>query len=108
MKVDFNAGLQTIYETPLTENAPDPKDPNKNVSQPVTLKAVCRSALLGDNSPDMSAKDKLDRYELALKIHRTNGELLEITVEQAALLQRLINTTYPPLIVGQCLPLLEG
>lgn len=107
MKVDFNTTLLTIYNSPILETAPDPEDPTKmNTKSPVTLRSVSVNSLLKDE-PNASGKIKLTRYLLAKRIHESNGDE-EISVKEAALLQKLIGKTYNPLVVGQALPLLEG
>lgn len=106
MKIDFNAPMQTIYGVQLLHSVPDSDKAGEEREEGLTLRNVTVEALLR-NEQGMDGKTKLSRYLFAMRVQESNG-FAEVTVKEAALAQKQIAKAYPPLIVGQALPLLEG
>lgn len=76
---------------------------------PMTLRKAASFALVATLAGDERASldDKLNRETLAARLWQ--GEVLELTVEQAALVKSRINATFPsPLLVGAAVRALEG
>jgi hypothetical protein len=75
----------------------------------LTLEAVAENALLGsyNDEQNLSGEEKLKRYHLALKIydHKTN---VDLSVEELALLRRLIAKSYNTLVMGRAWEMLGG
>jgi len=78
--------------------------PIKNGEVDFLLSDVCMNALL---SPDdeKEADEKVKRYRLAVKC--SNGADPDLSVEEVALLKKLIGRVYPPLIVGKAYDLID-
>ena len=106
MKIDFNAPINTVYGVQVLHEFPDPEKPGEDMEEGLTLRHVVVEALL-QNEQGMDAKTKLSRYLLAMRVHESNG-FAELSVKEAATTQRLVAKAYPPLVVGQAYPLLEG
>ena len=56
---------------------------------------------------NLSGDEKLKRWQLAIKIKNADV-MVELTVEEVALVKKLIGKAYSTLIVGQVWELLEG
>lgn len=76
---------------------------------PFTIGSAAINSLLAsfDDEKNLSGEDKLKRWELAMSIK--NGSIpMEITVEDASLLKKLIAKAYSTMVVGQAWKMLEG
>lgn len=74
----------------------------------LTLLNVCQESLM-TNFPDeqqLSGAEKVKRFGLALKI---GGSVLpvDITIEEAAEIEKLVGKAYGPLVVGRVYEILE-
>lgn len=66
---------------------------------PVTIGTVAIAALLAEHADERpSNEEKLWRYQLARRLH-VGGEV-EITVEDGALIKRLVGKAYGSVVVG--------
>ncbi|GLQ96462.1 hypothetical protein [Dyella mobilis] len=95
MKRDFNAPL-TFAGKPIEEN--------KAV---LTLGGVSVNALLvmPDNEPNLQAEEKFKRYKLAERL--SAGGVQDLSVDELALVKRLVGNMYQPIIVGASFDLFE-
>lgn len=97
--IDFSQKLRGIDErgaiVDLTE-----------AGRPITLAVVAYSALL---RPDDKATDseKMNRYKLAFQIAQATG-VVELSIEDAATIKKLVGQNPSPLVVGQAFEMLEG
>lgn len=99
MKVDFSKVLTDLSGKALTEDG-TPASPL------VTLRAVTVTAVLSPNIPATEI-EKVERFKLATLVY-ASADAVPLTVEQVALIKKLIGIVYPPLIVGQSFAILEG
>lgn len=53
----------------------------------------------------LSGEEKLKRFELAQVAHKANGQ--DVSVEDAALIKKLIGKAYGPLVVGRVYALIK-
>ena len=86
----------------------DPMNESKPITdggKEVTLRVVAYNMLI---IPDAQATEveKLDRYRIAFKIAATEGAI-DLSLEDAALVKKLIGKHPFPLIVGQAYAMLE-
>ena len=97
MKVNFGKVLVDFDGAAISA-----KDKNEAV-----LRGVAVDALLAiyQDEQNLSGEEKLKRYILAEKVYKKEDDL---TVEEIALLKKLIGKAYAPLIVGQAWKILEG
>jgi hypothetical protein len=72
-----------------------------------TLKGVAVEALLLVDAQGLSADEHLSRYGLAQRIHKANGAGVELTVEEIALVKRLLAKGYTPGVVGAAVEILD-
>lgn len=99
MTIDFSQTLKGIDDkgaiVTLTE-----------AGRPITLAVVAYSALL---RPDEKAQqaEKMNRCKLAFMIAQATGPV-DISLDDAALIKRLISDNPAPLIVGQACEMLEA
>ena len=93
MKIKLAAVMTDLFGKPI-----------KNGEIDFLLSDVCMNALL---SPDdeKEPEEKVRRYKLAVKC--SNGKDPELSVEDIALLKKLIGRVYPPLIVGRAYEILD-
>ena len=99
MKVDFNRVLYGLDGKPLLT-------PEGNE---LTLRKVCSDALvIGlESDRETSGEEKLKRYLLGVDIYSSIYPL-DVTVEQIALIKKLIEKGFPsPLVSGQAWKMLE-
>ncbi len=95
MKIDFDATLKTLDGEEI-----------KNGDKVVNLKTITVDALLNPNGKEQpKPMVKVERFKLAQKIHE--GGEIDITVENAAMIKKLIGEGYAPLVVGQAYEILE-
>lgn len=73
------------------------------------LLTVCQESLLASFSDEQGvpATEKVKRFELALKIGET-ALPVEITIEEAAEIKKLVGKAYGSLVVGRAFALLEA
>lgn len=97
MEIDFSQGMKNFDGTVATDR-----------EKPLTLGAVSTEALLAvfQDEQSLPGEEKAKRYELAMRILK--GGRLELSVEEAAELKRLIGKAFAPLIVGQAFRMIEG
>jgi hypothetical protein len=77
--------------------------------QDLTLAAVAISALMA-TYPDeqgLSGDEKVKRYDLAMRIHRRSAVTVDVAIDDIALIKRLIDKAYTPLVVGQAREFLD-
>lgn len=103
MKIDFAQKLLDLSGKPM----------EKAVGEDATLSTVCVEALLLSREEDknLPVGDKLKRGKLAEKIYlqeNAANTVIDITVEEAGLLQTLVGRSYSPLVVMRAYTLLEG
>jgi len=99
MVVNLGKGLFTLDG----EIIPDMKN------EPATVRGVAIEALFATfkGEENLSGEEKMKRWELASKI-KAESDPVEMTVEEVALLKKLIGKAYGALIVGQAWKVLEG
>jgi len=80
--------------------------------KPFTLRTATANVLLmsetdGTGRPkELNGEEKVKRYALAMKIYKSDG-LVDLEVEEIALLKKLIGRAYGPLTVGQAWEVLD-
>lgn len=97
MKVDFSLPITGLDGKPVKEGDVD-----------LTFAIVAASALLL-NYPDeqnLPGKEKVERFKLAEKAYAGGSQ--SISVEEAALLKRLIAKAYAPLVVGRAYEIVDA
>lgn len=100
MKIDFNQPLFTLSGEPLMSVDGSGDEPSE-----LTLRSVAFSSVL-NNEQGMDGATKVKRYDLALRIHKSNGSL-ELKVDEVALVKKMIGKHMSPLVVGQAWPMLD-
>lgn len=97
MKIDFDVKFKTFDGQDIAMR-----------DKPATLKDISVESLMGllEEEKNLSGEEKLKRYELALKIK--DGGIIDISVEDIALIKKLTGKMFAPLIVGQAWKNLEG
>jgi len=97
--------MQIDGKTPVPVESCEPLVPNKKCV-PLTLKRVCTDVLITDRIPGDSPNpdEKKQRFFLAMQIE--NGKRV-LTVEDIALLKKVIGLGYGPLVVGRTTELLD-
>ena len=96
MKVNFDKQLVDLDGTII----PDAK------GNPAIPRGISVDALLAafNDEQNIAGEEKLKRYILAEKIYKKEDDL---SVEELALLKKLIGKAYTPLIVGQSWKIIE-
>lgn len=104
MKIDFNAMLVDYDDKPLFFDKDDH----------ATLKKMAVRALMSPEldatgrAQTLPAEQMIERDDLARRIHKAS-EPLEITVEEAGLIKKMIPVVFiHPMFVAQALRLIEG
>ena len=106
MKIDFTQELKTIEGDTLQRQKVNRRE-NKIEEIDATLKWAAVEALLTvDPKAEISGEEKAKRYEIALKVQEATGPI-EISVDDAALIKKLCDQHFTPLIVGQTRRLLD-
>lgn len=104
MKVNFSQEIKTI-EGETLQRAKAVGDKVEQV--PATLKwAVVEALLAPAQSEDLTGEEKAQRYELALKIQGSAGEL-DVSVDDVSLIKKLCDAQFTPLVVGQVRRMLD-
>lgn len=100
MIIDVSRKLYQLSGKPLVDQAEDG----------TAVDAVVRTALvniaLSPDSKDDGVK-KVKKYELAKKIYMAK-DVVDLAVEELAMLRKGVEANYPPLICGQLVDILEG
>lgn len=74
----------------------------------LVMSEVCCNALLAEiQGEQATGEEKLKKFLLAKRIHVATDQI-DVTVEEAALLKRLIGKLYGALVSGQAWQILEG
>jgi hypothetical protein len=96
MKINFDAPLLTLAgDVIIDEN-----------QRPFRLADAAVNALLGTESQETPATEKVKRFNLARAIQE--GGEIELDIEDLAIVKMLIGKAFAPLVVGQAFELLEG
>lgn len=95
MVVDFTKQFVNLEGEPV----------NNEFGKPIMLKDVCQTALLGQYQQEqVDGAEKARRWLLAVNIK----SVVEVSVEEVALIKKLIGYAYGPLVVGQAYQMLES
>ena len=95
MKINLNFAFVNLKGEPI------PRGEGKENSTQLNLKTVCVSSLLGSYQDErIEGLEKLSRYKLAVKIFNAIDEV-ELTVEEIALIKKLIAKMFSVLVTGQ-------
>ncbi len=99
MKVDFLQQLKDI-------NGELIKDEKGNIAD---LQHFAVNALLAvfNDEQNLAGTEKVNRWQLAIKIKNSNDDT-EFSVEDVALVKKLIGKAYSAVVVGQAWAMLEG
>lgn len=80
--------------------------PVKEGDAVLTLRVVCMGVLLMTDERDVSSEDKYKRCKLADRIGEDGVQ--DVSVEEVALIKRLIGRSCQPIVVGPAYDLLEA
>lgn len=96
--VDFKSPIRNIDGTSIPVSADD--------KTPLTLGKIAEDALIANNLPGdtLGEGEKNKRFWLAMKVH-ANKE--SFSVDEIALIKKVINLAYGPLVVGRATELLD-
>lgn len=72
--------------------------------KPFLLRDACQECLLIPKEQDLPAKDKLDRFTLALKL---NEDIVNLKMEEIVELKKLAGVMQGPLVYGRVCELLD-
>ena len=102
-EVDFSSPIRDLDGKPVPSCAADTAE----CHAPLTLSHVAEMALLSpsEGREQQSLEEKVKRFELAVGLHA--GGKLPLSVEDVALLKRLIGSAYAPLVVGRANEILD-
>ena len=117
MKIDFGYQFKELDGKIIPEQPPEMVKNDKGEMEekkypPFTLRKACTNVLVmrevdAQGRPkEMTGKQKVERYELAKKIHNSTG-LVDLQAEEIALLKELIGRIFPPITVGQAFEILD-
>ena len=100
MEIDFDVVVKSLDGVPLpiTDSITEEK-------KEIDLKVATIEALL-NHKADIDAVTKIERFNLAQKIHR--GGVIDLTSEEIVLIKKLIGDRWTTLIVGQTYKMLEN
>lgn len=98
MKRDFGIELVGLKGAKLVDGE----------GKPLTTGSVSVNALMGQypDEQGLTGDEKFKRYQLAARI--ADGDVLEVSAEEVALLKRLIGKGYLPMVVGPAYLALES
>jgi hypothetical protein len=98
MKVNFGKELKTL----------DGKSISFADRKVTKLKDICLDALLAtfEDERNLAGEEKARRYVLATQIYSNSDT--DLTIEDVALIKRLIGKGFAPIIVGQAFEILEN
>lgn len=99
MKIDFS--------TVVYDRSGAPAASGLNPDEVLTLAEVAGTALLGlyPDERSLDGKDKFIRYSLWKKI--SDGGSVDLTVEDIALIKKLVGKAFGPITVGQAWAMLD-
>ena len=98
MKIDFARELMNLKGKPMTLEG-----------EPGTLGLVAATALIAQGADEtLTGEQKLKCFRLARRISDADGPVVDITVEDAALIKERIARLYPPLVSGQAWHMIDG
>ena len=107
MKINFAQELKKLDGAKLervTETCPTCGRPKE--SQTMTLRSVCTDALMNTMQGERAeGEEKAKWYEMAIRI--TGEDVVELSLAEAALVQKRVGKMFSPLIVGQAWKMLE-
>ena len=125
MKIDVNHIFLNLDGTKIPEGPPEMEDVDgKQVEKkipPFRLRKMCANVLLGSRAEEikcprcntpfekpetLTGQQKLERYELAMRIHKSPG-LVDLGTEDIELLKKRINLFYPSLTCAQAWQVLD-
>jgi hypothetical protein len=95
MKIKIDEQLKDVEGKPIISNG----------RAPLTLRDVCINSILSPIDGDDEVK-KYAKYEIFKKLRNAKDEAI-LTVEEIAVIKKMIGRFQPPLILGQCFELLE-
>lgn len=102
MKLNLNQQIYGMDSKPLNLQ-PDKSKPDKFM----TLKDVCVESCLIPEEKD-TTKEKYDKYDLYKKFNSAGLKgIVELSIDETALIKKLIETHKPVLIMGQACEMLE-
>lgn len=104
MKLDFTQKIKNLDGQVITQEKGEQK-------KELTLKDICVDALLSNFESDrVDGNEKLDRYNLAVKIKlaHDSGELIELTVVEIEKIKKLVGLGYGTMVVGQVFIMLDA
>ena len=117
MRINFNQVLKTIEGEPLEDidrkKGSDGYDTGgKPITKKLTLKDVSRNSLTAnyEDERNLSADEKLSRYDLATKIYNNGakeGKEIPVSAEEITMLKKLIGKAYGVLVVGAAFKILD-
>lgn len=97
--VDFTTTIKGLDGKPIPTSETD--------KTPVTLGSIAEVALIAPGGAEpLTPEEKTRRFFLAIKIHEGKGDRL--TVEELALVKKVIGAVYGPLIYGRAVELIDG
>lgn len=94
MKIDLSTTILDLDKKPIKDGEKD-----------FTLATACCNALLTPEQGETSGEEKVKRFRLAEKVY--DGGEQELSVDDVALLKKLIGKIYPPLVVGRAFEILD-
>ena len=96
--VDFSQTIRGLDGKPIPTSDTD--------KTPVTLGSIAEVALIQPGGTEtLTPEEKSRRFFLALKIHEGKGDRL--SVEEIALVKKVIGAVYGPLVYGRAVELLD-
>ena len=117
MQIDFTQEIKGLDDEPLREgdvaNLFDEGGQIRRVvvqGKPLTLKSICVNAVGGKfEGEQLTVEQHIERFMLAQKIFKSNGEGLTLESDDIVLIKGLVaRTGYAPIVVGQACQMLEG
>jgi hypothetical protein len=76
-----------------------------DVVREMTIGTICVQCLLGGKQDELTGADKLERYELAKKLH--DNDTVDLSAEQVVWLKEEIAKNFVSLISGQAWTILD-
>lgn len=92
MKIDYEAPIRDLDDEPMV--LPD---------GPLLIGSVIVNSLLAPQKEPLPGEESLHRYMVAMAVKKGEG----ITVEDAALIKKVVPSTYGPLVYGRVVEALE-
>ncbi len=117
MKIDFNYKFVDLDGNIIRDGADEREEVDGKMvvtkkAPPFTMRMACVNVLVltrldrSTKPKELTGQEKVDRYELAMRIHKSTG-LVDLSVEDIVLLKDLVGSTYPPITVGQAWDILD-